>query len=133
MQIWKNLRKTIVCLFFFCTGCVSFNSYDYYFRQPIVPLEPLQGKLIDNKYYSPDDIFWVDIPKPAEHGFIIDGKGWVSFLNRYNYVYRLEVCLPSLDIIFLLAQHPEEEQEVLNALFSEGVLPCLTAKCPDTK
>lgn len=129
MQTWRILPNSIVCLFIFCTGCVSVNHYD----QPIVRLEPLKGKLFDDKYHSADDTFWIEVPAPAAHGFVIDDKGCVSFLNRYNYFYKLEVIQPQLDIVFLLAQHPEEEKDLLNTIFSEKLLPGLISKTPDAR
>lgn len=130
---FKHLTNLLFSFLLFCTGCVPYSYYNDIYSRPLIQIQPLVGEIIDGRYYFRDHPFSLEVPKPGLPCAIIDSINTVAFVNQLNYFYKLEVFCHHPEVTFIVKEHPEIEEEVLNAMFEEGLLSVFHSKVPEIK
>lgn len=95
----------------------------------------IQGRIADDRYYGYGDLFSITLPSKSntteiEDFYAAPNIGGVAFFNQSGFLLKLEIDELIPEVTYLIANHPEIKEEVLDALFYEVLLPQLKTLVP---
>lgn len=108
------------------SGCTPFDMTQVYVNT-CHKRTCLAGKITENRYYAPNNIFNVQIPAAADEDYITDeymegpfGYACVSFSNEAG-LYHAEMIMKALpeETPIFLSKNPEKKQMLLQLLFDD--------------
>lgn len=123
--------QSFLCIFLFIFSAVYADN-----DAQLGDKKQIQGNIADGRYYSYEKMFSIAFPGKLDSietkdFYAAPNSGGVVFINKSGFLLKLEMDQVIPEVTYLVKQHPEIKQEILDALFYEVLIPQLKAIVPN--